>query len=133
MQHELATGSASVGGDDRDLDTELVGPKPCRRIRSMGMEGIQLVAALLLRADLVRAAKRKHESLVEDGLPLDLAADIANDATEPASQQAQLLAMAVELFGVGVTPGHRSRMLADAHIGLPQPNPVPPSQPVLRA
>lgn len=63
-------------------------------------------------------------------LQCDLAAYIADDATEPRAQDAQLPAMAVELFGVGVAPRHHRRMFGDAQVGLPQPQPMLPDHAV---
>jgi hypothetical protein len=44
------------------------------------------------------------------GLAGDLAADVADDATEPRAQNAQLPTMAVELLDVGIAPSHHRRM-----------------------
>lgn len=66
MQHELATGSAALGGGDGALHTELVrcaGLADALRLRSV--ERIQLPAALALRADLGRAAERKCEHVLK--------------------------------------------------------------------
>jgi hypothetical protein len=57
VQHELAAWGAGVGGDDRDLDAELVrgrGLALADALGLWGMEGIQLEAALalLLASDL---------------------------------------------------------------------------------
>ena len=86
------------------------------------MEGIKLPAALtlLLGADLVGARKRPFERGFEVGLAGGLAADVADDAPEPSAQDAQLSAVAVELLGVGIAPGHHGGPLGDAPIGLPQ-------------
>ena len=49
MQHELAARSAGVGGDDRDLDAELVrraGLALADALGLGGMEGIQFPATL---------------------------------------------------------------------------------------
>ena len=63
------------------------------------MEGIELPSALLLRSDL-RGARERH---FEDGREFwpsgDLAADVADDPSEPAAQQAQLPMMTLELLG----------------------------------
>ena len=67
MQHELAARSAGVGGDDRDLDAELVrraGVALADALDLGGMEGIEFPAALalLLRADLGGASERPTSS-----------------------------------------------------------------------
>jgi hypothetical protein len=66
MQHELATRRAGVGGDDRDLDAELVrraGLALADALGLRGMEGIELPAtlALLLASDLSGARQREGE------------------------------------------------------------------------
>src|SRR5437899_638241 len=66
VQHEPAAGSAGVGGDDRDLDAELVrrrGLALADALGLRGMERIELVAALalLLRADLAGARQSDLE------------------------------------------------------------------------
>jgi hypothetical protein len=51
VQHKLAAGGAGVGGDDGDLDAELVGRTGLAFADALGlggMEGIQLPAALAL-------------------------------------------------------------------------------------
>ena len=59
-----------------------------------------------------------------DGPAGDLAADVADDPTEPGAQDAQLAMVALELLGVGVAPRHHRGALGDAQVGLPQPDPV---------
>jgi hypothetical protein len=52
-----------------------------------------------------------------------------------ASACAQLSAVAVELFGMGITPCHHRGALGDAQVRLPQPHPVlarQPGQPLAR-
>src|SRR6266568_8738515 len=85
-------------------------------------EGIQLPAtlALLLRADLIGPCERPLEPRRDVRLACDLAADVADDATKPAAQDAQLATVALELFGVGIAPRHHGGALGDAQIGLPQ-------------
>jgi hypothetical protein len=99
------------------------------------MEGIELVAALalLLGADLTGTCQSGLEGRFKLGVVCDLAADIANDPAEPAAQQPQLLAMAVELLCMGVASRHHRRPLGDAQIGLPKPHPVPRGEPVQAA
>jgi hypothetical protein len=130
LQHELAARRAGIGGDDGDLHPEFVGLAGLALADAFdlgSMEGIQLPAALalLLRADLGGARERPGEGLLQRRLTGDLAADVADDAAEPRAQEPQLLAMAVELLGVGVAPRHHRRLLGDAQVGLPQPHPMP--------
>ena len=135
VQHELAAGSGPVVGDDRDLHSELV-RRGCLAFADAlhlgGMEGIKLPAALalLLRADLGGAPERKRERLLERGLTFDLAADVADDPAQPATQDTQLPLMPLELLGVGVAPRHHRSIPGDAQIGLPQSDPVLPRQAV---
>ena len=67
------------------------------------------VLALLLRADLCGAAERKCERLLESRLSFDLAAYIADDAAQPAAQDAQLPLMPLELLGIPQTKSQGSR------------------------
>jgi len=96
------------------------------------MEGIELPAALalLLRADLRGPAEREGERLLQCWLAFDLAADVADDPAQPATQDTQLPLMPPELFGMGVAAGHHRGGLGDASIGLPQPDAVPDRQAV---
>jgi hypothetical protein len=57
------------------------------------MEGIQLVAplALLLRADLTDTRQSGLEGRFKLGVAYDLAADIANDSSEPAASSRNCL------------------------------------------
>jgi hypothetical protein len=106
VQHELAAGARALVVTIETLDAELVGGglALADAFGLCGMEGIQLVAALalLLRADLTGACQGDRKGRFRLGVAADLAADIANDPAEPGAQQPQLLAMAVELLGVGV-------------------------------
>ena len=93
VQHELAAGRAGVGGDDGDLDAELIGRAGLALADAFdlrGMEGIQLPAALalLLRTDLGGARKRPLEGLLQCCRAGNLAADVADDAAEPRAQGA---------------------------------------------
>ena len=63
--------------------------------------------ALLLRMDLAGASERGFERSRDVLLADNLAADVADDPTEPCAQDAQFSTVAVELFGVRVAP-HRS-------------------------
>src|SRR5258705_1805816 len=133
VQHEQATGSSAVVGDDGGLHAELVrrgGLAFADAFHLRGMEGIKLPAALalLLRADLRGPAKREGERLLQCWLALDLAADVADDPAQPAAQDAQLPLMPPELFGMGVAARHHRGGLGHARIGLPQPDAVPSRQ-----
>jgi hypothetical protein len=88
------------------------------------VEGIQLPSALalLLRSDLRSARQRPFEARLEFGPSGDLAADVADDPTEPAAQQAQLAMVALELLGMGIARSHHRRALGDAQIRLPEPD-----------
>jgi hypothetical protein len=43
------------------------------------------------------------------GTSFNLAADVADDAAEPAAQQAQLAMVALELLGMGIAGSHHGR------------------------
>ena len=129
VQHELAARRAGVGGDDRDLDAELVrraGLALADALGLGGMEGIQLPAALalLLGSDLTGARQRQGKRRLDILLAGDLAADVTDQPAKPGAQDAQFPTVAVELLGVGVAPRHHRRAFGDADVGLPQPHPV---------
>src|SRR5438045_4175100 len=76
VQHEQATGSPAIVGDDGGLDAELVrrgGLAFADALHLRGMEGIKLPAALalLLRADLRGPAKREGECFLQCWLALN--------------------------------------------------------------
>src|SRR5205809_1423102 len=54
----------------------------------------------------------------------DLTTDVANEPAEPGAQNAQLSAVAIELFGVGITACHHGGALGNAQVRLPQPHAV---------
>jgi hypothetical protein len=58
---------------------------------------------------------------------VDLAADVADDPAQPATQNTQL---PPELFGMGVSARHHLGGLGGPKIGLPQPDAVPSRQAV---
>src|SRR3979409_166168 len=112
VQHELAARGAGVGGDDRDLDAELVGRAGLALADAFGlrgMEGIQLptTLALLLGPDLTGARQRESNRCLEILMAFDLPADVTDQPAEPGAQDAQFPAVAVELFGMGVAPRHQ--------------------------
>src|SRR5262249_210379 len=129
VQHELATRRPGIGGDDGSLHTQLlrrVGLALPDALHLWSGERIQLptALALLLRADLIGARERQGECRLEVRVAYDLAPDVANESAEPSAQNAQLSAVAVELFGMGITPRHHCGALGDAHLPLPQPHAV---------
>src|SRR5665811_1235753 len=86
VQYELAARGAGVGGDDGDLDAELVGRAGLALANALGlwgMEGIELPATLplLLRADLGSAHQREGKYHLE----VRTAGDLAADVTDPVS------------------------------------------------
>ena len=87
MQHELAARSAGVGGDDRDLDAELVGRAGLALADALGlggMEGIQLPAtlALLVGADLEGARQREGKRRFNVLMAGNLAADVTDQPAQ---------------------------------------------------
>jgi hypothetical protein len=115
VQHEQATGSATVVGDDGGLYAELVrrgGLAFADALHLWSVERIKLpgAPALLLRADLRGPAKREGECLFQCWLALDLAANVADDPAQAAAKDTQLPLMPPELFGMGVA----ARLIAAA-------------------
>ena len=113
VEHELAGRGTGVGGDDRDLDAELVGRAGFALADALdlgGVEGIELPAALalLLGADLGGPRERFLEGCFDRFLALDLAADVTDQPAQAGAQEAQFAVVAVELFGMGV--GKRWRL-----------------------
>jgi hypothetical protein len=90
------------------------------------MEGIELEAALalLLASDLGGARQREGKRCLDLLMAGDLAADVTDQPSKPAAQDAQLPAVTVELLGVAITPRHYRRAFGDTEVGLPQPHPV---------
>src|SRR2546430_1648318 len=134
MQHELTRRCPRIGGDDGSLHTELVrgaGLALADALHLRSVEGIQLPAALalLLRTDRIGAREWPGKCRLEVRVACDLAPDVANEPAKPGAQNAQLSAVAVELFGMGITRCHHGGALGDAHVRLPQPHAVLPGQP----
>ena len=122
VQHELTTRCPGICGDDGSLHTELVscaGLVLADAFHFRCVEGIQLLPtlALLLRADLIGLREWPSECRLEVGVACDLA---MSRTSRPS--RSQLSAVAVELFGMGITPCHYGGALGDAHVGLPQPH-----------
>jgi hypothetical protein len=129
VQHELSSGRAGIGGDDGDLDAELVGRARLAftdAFHLRGMEGIELPTplTLLLGADLVGTRQRPGECGFEARGAGNLAVDAAPTSTAwPPPQGSTSLVHAdivakwcceqasMRLIGVGphVTPGGRQR------------------------
>jgi hypothetical protein len=99
MQHELTARRTSVGGDDRDLDAELVGRAGLALADTLGLrgvEGIELPAALtLLGADLGGVRQRQGECRLEVPLVGNLAADVTDQPAQTRAQDAQFPTVAV--------------------------------------
>jgi hypothetical protein len=109
VQHELTARGAGVGGDDGDLDAELVrraGLALADALGLRGKEGIELppTLALLLASDLTGARQRECKGRLDVLMAGDLAADVTDQPSNSAAQDAQLPAVTVELLGVGVAP-----------------------------
>lgn len=93
--------SPAIVGDDGDLHHDLV---RCADVAlsmhsQRGVEGRKLEAALaLLLKRICGSAEWESECLLQCGLTLGLAADVADDPAQPAGpQDTQLLLMSVEL------------------------------------
>src|SRR5262245_34318809 len=120
VQNKLATWCPGIGGDDGSFHTEFVrraGLAPADALHLRSVEGIQLPAALalLLRADLIGTREWPGEYRLEVRVACDLAPDVANEPAEAGAQNAQLSTVAVELFGMGVTPCHHGGAWRCAH------------------
>ena len=79
--NDLACRSAGIGGDDRDLDAELVGSRGIALADTLGLrstEGIQLptVQTLLLEADLGGVRQLQGKRRLDAILACDLAATL---------------------------------------------------------
>jgi hypothetical protein len=103
VQHELAARRAGVGGDDRNLDAELVGGTGLALADAFGlggMEGIQLPAALalLLGSDLGGARQREGKRRLDVRLAFDLAANVTDQPAQTRAQDAQFAVTAFSSF-----------------------------------
>ena len=81
----MAAGGAGVGGDDGDLDAELVGRAGLAFADAFGlgsMEGIELPAALALPLgpDLTGARQREGKRRLDVLMAGDLAADVTDQS-----------------------------------------------------
>src|ERR1700738_5635956 len=86
VQHELAARRAGVGGDDRNLDAELVGRTGLAFADAFGlggMEGIQLPAALalLLGSYLGGTRQRQGKRRLDVRVAFDPPADVTDSPT----------------------------------------------------
>ena len=125
VQHELAARGTGVGGDDRDLDAELVGRTGLALADALdlwGVEGIELPTALALplRADLGGPRERALEGRLDRLVAGDLAPDIADQPAQASAQEAHFSMVAIELLGVGIASRHHRRPFGDAQIRLPE-------------
>src|SRR5579859_2977895 len=96
------------------------------------MERIKLptALALLLRADLAGACQRPLKHRFKLRLVDDVAADVADKAAEPSTQEAQLPLVALELFGMGIAARHQGGAFGEPQIRLAQPHAVLFGQPI---
>ncbi len=123
MQDELTALAAFVGGGERDLEAEPIGFVDLAFADAFGLRGMPRVElpaalALLLAAYLRGAANRDSEDLLQRSVSFDHAPDIADDPAQAGAQEFDLPVHALELLGVGVTPGHHRRPFCDPPVGL---------------
>ena len=76
--------------------------------------------ALFLVADPQREIEQRSKAILERGIALDLASDVADDAAEPGAQEFELPPGALELVGMRVAPHHDGGALGQAQIALAQ-------------
>ena len=125
VEHELATLGLGDRGCDADLAAELV-RRPrftfpdALDLRSVPAVKLPAALALLLSAELIGARERERKGLTQLGVVLGLAPDVAAQPPQAGAQEAELAVVALELFGVGVAPGHQCGTLGDPNIGLTQ-------------
>ena len=74
----------------------------------------------MLVADLAGLGQGDGKGLAQGLVVLGLAGDVTDQAPQAAAQELDLLVHALELFGMGVAPGHHRRPLGHADIGLAQ-------------
>ena len=125
MGDELAPLGMADRGGDGDLDAELVGPMGLALADAFDfrrVQGIDLgpALALLLLAHPPRQHQQLCERRFEPAVTLDLATDVADDATEIGPQLLQHPVGALELLGVGITLVPNQGELAHPRIGLAQ-------------
>src|ERR1700676_4555728 len=125
VQHELPALGRGDRGDNRDLAAELVGRPGLAFADALHLGGVQRVdlgaaLALLLMADPQRQIEQRAKAVLERGIALDLAADVANDAAKTGSQEFELSPGALELMRMGITPDHDGGALGQAQIALAQ-------------
>ena len=124
VEHELA---APRGGDRRchaHFASELVGRARLAFADAFDLRRVQriyLLAALavILQPDFDREIEEVGEALLEGGIALGLAPDVADDAAEPGAQELQLPPHPLELMGMGIAPNHDGGAFGDAPIALP--------------
>ena len=102
MQHELPALGRGDRRDNRDLAAELVGGSCLAAADAFHLGRVQRVdlrpaLALLLVADPQRQIEQRAKAILERGIALDLAADVANDAAESGAQEFEFAPGALEL------------------------------------
>src|SRR6201987_4941358 len=125
VQHEMPTLGRGDRGDDRDLAAELVGRPGLAFADALHLGCVQRVdlgaaLALLLMTNPQREIEQRVKAVLERGIVLDLAADVANDAAETGSQEFELSPGALELMRMGIAPDHDGGALGQAQIALAQ-------------
>jgi len=125
VQHELPALGRDDRGDDRDLSAELVGRPGLAFADALHLGCVQRVnlgaaLALLLMTNPQREIEQRAKAVLERGIVLDLAADVANDAAETGSQEFELSPGALELMRVGIAPDHDGGALGQVQIALAQ-------------
>src|ERR1700720_1923093 len=129
VQHELPALGRGDRGDDRDLAAELVGRPRLAFADALHLGGVQRVdlgaaLALLLMSDPQRQIEQRAKAVLERGIALDLAADVANDAAKTGSQEFELSPGALELMRMGIAPDPDGGALGQAQIALAQLAPL---------
>ena len=125
VQHELPALGRGDRGDNRDLAAELVGRPGLAFADAFHLGRVQRVdlgpaLALLLKADPPGEIEQRAEAVLERGIALDLAADIADHAAEPGSKEFELAPGALELVGMRIAPHLDGGALGHAQIALAQ-------------
>jgi hypothetical protein len=64
--------------------------------------------------------EQRAKAILEPGITLDLAANVADDTAEPGAQEFEFSPGALELVGMGVAPDHEGGALGQAQIALAQ-------------
>jgi hypothetical protein len=72
--------------------------------------------ALILEADLGREIEKMAEALLQPGIAVDAAADVADDTAQAGAQELELAPSAPELVRMGVAANHDGSALGNAQI-----------------